>query len=84
MLDFNVKSSINNYQVKFIDDTLKTLQNELCDGDVLIIDNSIINNYPDLNRGLNNFKKIIIDANEKNKSYEGINKGVFNHEISNP
>lgn len=73
MFDFAVKSKINDYHVSFIDDTPSTLSRELKEGDVIIIDNKIVELYgPELKGILDSYKYIGIDANETQKSYQGI------------
>jgi len=73
VFDFKVKSSVHDYEVKFIDDSANTLQTELRDGDVIILDNKIMRFYPHITACIpDNSLLIGIDANEKHKSYEGI------------
>ena len=73
MYNFNIKSIIHDYEVQFIDDFEKILNNELVDGDFLIIDNKIIDLYSiPLNSILEKYQYIGIDANEQQKSYQGI------------
>jgi 3-dehydroquinate synthase len=73
MYDFSVKSQIHDYNVYFINDTLKSLQAEIKNGDWIIIDNAIIKYYPAIfNKILSEIKFIAIDATEPQKSYEGI------------
>ena len=72
MPDFSVKSIIHNYSVKFIDNIPDALQDILLDGDVIIIDNKLLTLYPDLSSILTGYKIIVIDANENQKSYEGL------------
>ena len=73
VFDFEIKSSIHDYKVKFIHDISLVLQNEFNEGDVIIIDNNIKILYPELLSNLNSNVNIIsLDANEKQKSYEGL------------
>jgi len=73
MYDFTVKSSIHDYYVQFINDTGKTLFEQLKEGDVIIIDNKIKELYKDaLDPVLNKFRHIGIDAHEPVKSYQGV------------
>ena len=73
MYDFTVKSSIHDYYVQFINDTGKTLLEQLKEGDVIIIDNKIKKLYKDvLDPVLNKFRHIGIDAHEPVKSYQGV------------
>ena len=48
MLDFKVKSIVHDYEVKFIDNSPDMLENEIRDGDVVIIDRKIIDLYPEI------------------------------------
>jgi 3-dehydroquinate synthase len=71
--DFTVKSSVHDYEVKFIENASHVLNNEIRDGDVVIIDNKVKDLYPDLLNNLNNDINIIgLDAHENQKSYEGL------------
>ncbi len=73
VLDFKVKSSAHDYEVKFIENTSHVLNNEICEGDVVIIDNKVTNLYPDLLKDLNyNINVFGLDAREDQKSYEGL------------
>lgn len=72
MYNFTVKSIIHDYQVEFITDTKTVLQNEIKEGDVIIIDNKIKELYKsDLEEILATNKWIGIDAVEPQKSYQG-------------
>ena len=72
MLDFKVKSIIHDYEVNFINDSPAVLNNEIRDGDVIIMDQKIKEFYPAITATIP--KKILIDieAHEKQKSYEGL------------
>jgi len=73
MFDFKVKSIIHDYEVQFIDNFKQTLNNELIDGDFIIIDNNIIKYYPEQTKdALASYQHIGIDATELQKSYQGI------------
>ena len=73
MYDFTVKSGIRDYNVYFINNTSDTLKSEIETGDRIIIDNNILKLYPDLLKKIPDSTRIIgIDANESQKSYEGI------------
>ena len=73
LLDFKVKSSIHDYEVKFVENVSHVLKSEIRYGDVIIIDNKVKNLYPDLLKGTNNIKNVIdIDASEDQKSYQGL------------
>ena len=45
--NFTVKSNIHDYEVHFIDDVKRTLENELKEGDFIIIDNKVKALYPE-------------------------------------
>jgi 3-dehydroquinate synthase len=71
--NFKVKSIIHDYEVQFIHNFCQTLDSELCDGDFLIVDDKVKNLYADdLASSLANYSTIGINANEKQKSYEGV------------
>ena len=73
VLDFNVKSNIHDYEIKFIDNTIDKLKKEIRSGDVILIDKMIINHFPKIPKTVpKNNLFIDIEANEQNKSYEGI------------
>ena len=73
VFDFKVKSSVHDYEVKFVNDAPNILKNEIQDGDVIIIDNNVRKLYPDLLKGLDsNIIVIGIDAREDKKSYKGL------------
>ena len=72
IFDFIVKSSIHDYDVNFIDDFRNHLNNNLFEGDYIIIDNNILNIYKDDLKVLEDFNFIGIDSNENQKSYEGL------------
>ena len=54
VFDFKIKSSVHDYEVKFVEDSYATLKNEICDGDIIIIDNKVKNLYPELVNNINN------------------------------
>lgn len=73
MYNFKIKSSIHDYDVQFITDTAKVLNDELQPDDYVIIDNKIIQLYKNvLGTILKVTKHIGIDASETQKSYQGI------------
>mgnify|MGYP000739993693 CR=1 FL=1 len=72
IFDFIVKSSIHDYDVNFIDDFRIHLNNNLLEGDHIIIDNNILNIYKEDLKVLEDFNFIGIDSNENQKSYEGL------------
>ena len=73
LLDFNVKSNIHDYKIKFIDNTIDILKKEIRSGDVILIDKRIIEHFPKIPKTVpKNNLLIDIKANEQNKSYEGI------------
>lgn len=73
MYSFTVKSIIHDYKVDFISDFKKTLLAELLEGDFIIVDNKIRDLYSeDLKSTLGKYRFIGVDANERNKSYQGV------------
>ena len=71
--DFKVKSIIHDYKVKFIEDSSSVLDNEIKDGDVIIMDQKLKDLYPMLTAAIpDNNVLIDIDAHEKQKSYEAL------------
>ena len=71
--NFTVKSNIHDYEVHFIDDVKSTLENELKEGDFIIIDNNVKALYPEwFEEVLTNFKYIGINATETQKSYQEV------------
>ena len=73
MLDFKVKSSVHDYEVKFIENVPDIIKNEIHMGDVIIIDNNVKNLYPDLLKDISDDNCIIcLDAHEHQKSYQGL------------
>lgn len=72
MYNFSVKSSIHDYEVLFIENTKKTLQEVLKKGDVIIIDKKVEELYEEeLSEALDSYYHISIDATEQQKSYQG-------------
>jgi len=73
LYNFKVKSNIHDYEVQFIEDLGLTLQNELIEGDFIIVDNNIIKHYKEqISKTLDKCKYIGVDATESQKSYQGI------------
>ena len=73
VLNFQVKSIIHDYEVKFIDDSSLIFKREIRDGDVVIMDQKIKELYPLITAAIpGNNLLIDIDAHEKQKSYEGL------------
>ena len=73
MYNFSIKSIIHNYSVSFIDDFSIILNKTLREGDVIIIDRNVRDLYSEkLSDSLKKNKHIIIDANETQKSYQGL------------
>ena len=71
--NFTVKSNIHDYQVHFIGNVKSTLENELKEGDFIIIDNKVKALYPEwFEEVLTNFKHIGINATETQKSYQEV------------
>ena len=83
MYNFQVKSSIHDYSVSFVDDTQSALLNELKIGDFIIIDTKIIELYSNqLCDILKTYGHIGIDATEPQKSYQGV-MPILQHLIEN-
>jgi len=73
MYNFRVKSIIHDYELSFIDDFSKSLNEQLEYGDVLIIDKNVLDLYKKhLIKAIKNYKHIIINAIEEQKSYTGL------------
>lgn len=73
MYNFKVKSIFHYYDVQFIMNFEDILNQELIEGDFIIIDKKIIELYKEkLIVALNNHQYIGIDATEAQKSYQGI------------
>lgn len=73
MYKFVVKSSIHDYEVCFIDDLKTSLKENILNGDFIIIDKKIVELYGNIiNEIIYKYCLIFIDANEVQKSYEGI------------
>lgn len=73
MNNFIIKSIVHDYSVEFIEDTAKALKELIKEGDWIIIDRKIKHFYSEeLNPILECINYIDIDANESQKSYQGI------------
>ena len=73
MLDFQVKSIVHDYEVKFIDDSPAILEKEIRDGDVVIMDQKIKELYPSITATISENNLLIdIETHEKHKSYVGL------------
>jgi len=71
VFDFKVKSIVHDYQVQFIDDTKESLQQELKEGDFIIIDETVKNLYSaEIDEFLDDYQYIVIQATENQKSYQ--------------
>lgn len=71
--NFKVKSVIHDYEVQFVNNFGNALNDELADGDILIIDNKIKELYcTQLQPALDRYQHIGLDATEPQKSYQGI------------
>ena len=71
VLDFKIKSSIHDYEVKFVENVIDVLENEICHDDIIIIDNKVKNLYPHLLKDLNKKINVIgLDVSEEQKSYD--------------
>ena len=73
VLDFKVKSIIHDNEVNFINDFPTIIEKEIRNGDVVIMDQKIKELYPSITATIpENNLLIIIEAHEKQKSYEGL------------
>ena len=73
VLDFEVKSIIHNYVVKFVDESSNIIKSEIRDGDVVLMDKNIKELYPKIASSIpKNNLLIDIEAHENQKSYEGL------------
>jgi 3-dehydroquinate synthase len=73
MFNFKVKSIVHDYEVQFIDDVKKTLNESLREGDFIIIDNNVKELYLEVFKDtLYKYAHIGIDATEKQKSYQEV------------
>lgn len=83
MYNFKVKSVVHDYEVQFINDTRICLLSEIKEGDYIIIDNRIIRLYKEtIGEILSKNRFIGIDANEPQKSYQGLIP-IIQHLIEN-
>jgi 3-dehydroquinate synthase len=73
--NFIVKSSLGNYKVDFIENLVESLNENLINGDVIIMDVYIYDNYKQF---FKDFRKniIFIKAHETKKSYEGVKEVI--------
>lgn len=73
MNNFDIKSIIHDYSVEFIENTGEKLREVIKDGDWIVIDNKIKELYgKELNPILDDINHISIEANETQKSYQGL------------
>ena len=73
LYSFQVKSVIHDYMVSFIDDFNKSLRENLKQGDTLIIDKKVRKLYSkQLDKIVEHYRCILIDATEEQKSYSGL------------
>ena len=71
VFDFQVKSIVHDYQVQFIDNTKLSLIHELREDDFIIIDQTVKQLYSvEFDEICENFQYILINASEKQKSYQ--------------
>lgn len=83
MPSFKIRSIIHDYDVQFVEGTPKILRNKIKPGDYIIIDNKVAGLYKDsLGEILSETPHVGVDADETQKSYEGI-VPVINHLIEN-
>lgn len=70
---FTVKSSIQDYHVKFCTSLIDELNGIIKNGDYIIIDNKLIELQPELKQVISKHDKVLkIVAEEPTKSYEGV------------
>lgn len=70
---FQIKSSIQDYEVNFVDSLEESLADTFQEGDYIIVDKKLIKLHPKLDRLLGMYDRAIkITAEEKTKSYEGV------------
>jgi 3-dehydroquinate synthase len=73
LFNFNIKSSVHDYRVTFVEDFSSSLKEQLKEGDVIIIDGKVKSLYRDrLEDSLARQRHIVIEANEEQKSYLGV------------
>ena len=71
MYNFTVKSKIHDYSVDFISNLEDSFSNQLRDSDFLIIDKKVYNLFKEkLSIKIDKHRKLLIDATERQKSYE--------------
>ena len=71
--EFTIKSSIHDYQVKFVDDFIPLLKRKITEDDFVIIDKKVVDLYGDkLKNVLDESKTIFLEATESQKSYLGV------------
>ncbi|MEI7682358.1 MAG: AroB-related putative sugar phosphate phospholyase (cyclizing) [Betaproteobacteria bacterium] len=73
MYNFDIKSSIHDYSVTFINDTGAALLSQLKEGDFLVIDSKIMELYDhELGEILKTYSYINLKATELQKSFDGV------------
>lgn len=73
MNNFEIKSIVHDYSVEFIDNTAEKLKEVIKEGDWIVIDNKIKSLYSELLSSiLDSCNYIGVDANETQKSYQGV------------
>ena len=71
MYNFTVKSKIHDYSVDFISNLEDSFSNQLMESDFLIIDKKVYNLFKEkLSTKIDKHRKLLIDATERQKSYE--------------
>ena len=71
MYNFTVKSKIHDYSVDFISNVEDSFSNQLIESDFLIIDKKVYDLFKEkLSTKIDKHRKLLIDATEKQKSYE--------------
>ena len=73
LFDFMVKSIIHDYKLQFVDSSIDVLEKEIKDGDVILMDQNIIDLYPSIFELVSQKNLLVsINASEKQKSYESL------------
>lgn len=73
MDDFSVSSYLGDYQVKFVEDFVRSLSAFLEDGDVLLLDQNVSNLYKKrIGDHFSCFQTLLLEPSEALKSYDGV------------
>lgn len=68
----DINSSLHNYSVEFSNDFCSSIIKEGNKGDVIILDKNVFKRYKNKIKKLSEFKIILIEASENQKSYYGV------------